>query len=443
MALRETGREEQSQESIAGDRAMRHLWKSIGQKRTIAIPYKPSPPIIQYLSDMRDATKMALAYALVDARINGGRIPNPIRLRKEVRPWFISSMPYARHHINPVCSKASALLRSYRKKHKKLGLPSLEKLSMRIDGELFKMTREDRAVCIRITIRPKVYEYLRFYPKHKKWEAYSQGRLGEVTLTCDRVLLTFISGLSTKPLGNPIVGVDLNFSSIDCTPIRSHKLGTPLTISTSNIEHIQDSFSRRRRRLQLHIGNPQKRVRKLEETRGRQGFRIRDTLHKLTTRLVGTYPNATFVFENLKHIRDRRREGGRFRTRLNRWPYRMAQVMVDYKSPMATLFTTPRGTSSRCPVCGGKIEHPTRIPSDIRWKVSVCPTCAVDYDRNRLASLAIACRGARLCGQPFSVSEEASWLLERDEYLWHGSVVDTAIASGTEEGANAPKEVLS
>ena len=305
------------------------------------------------------------------------------------------------------------------------------------------MTREDGDVCIRVTIRPREYEYLKFKPNHKKWGAYSLGRLGEITLTCDRLLLTFVDGPSSKPLGDPLVGVDLNFATVDCTPIRRRKLETPLTISTGNIEHIQDSFARRRRRLQLHVKNPLKRQRKLEEARGRQRSRIRDSLHKLTTGLVRTYPNATFVFEDLKGIRSRPREGRRFRTRLNRWPYRMAQTMVDYKSPMATLYPNPRGTSAQCPVCGGKIEHPTRIQSDMRWRVSVCPTCGADYDRNRLASLAIACRGARLCGQPFSVSEDASWLLVRDEYLWHGSVVDTAIAGGTEEGANAPKEALS
>ena len=118
-------------------------------------------------------------------------------------------------------------------------------------------------------------------------------------------------------------------------------------------------------------------------------------------------------------------------------------MMVDYKSPKATLYPTPRGTSSRCPVCGGKIEHPTRIPSDIRWRISVCPTCGADYDRNRLASLAIACRGMRLCRRPFSVSEDASWHLVKDEYLWQGPVADRALAGGTEEGANAPKEAKS
>ena len=425
---------------------MSHLWKSLGEKRTIAIQYEPTPILLKYLADMRDATKMAMAYALVDARLNDGKIPSPIRLRKKVRPWFVSLMPYARHHINPVCSKAVALLRAYRKKHKKLALPSLEKLSMRIDGELFKMTKSEvdgQVVAIRVTIRPHEYECIRFTPNHKKWDAYSQGRLGEITLTEDWLLLTFMRGLATKPLGDQLVGVDLNFATIDCTVIDDDgRLGHPITIPTTNMEHIQDSFSERRRRLQLHVRNPQKRAKKLEETRGRQRRRIKDALHKLTTELVRRYPSATFVLENLKHIRNKPTEGRRFRKRLNRWPYRMAQVMVDYKSPRATLYPTPRGTSSRCPVCGGKIEHPTRIPSDMRWKVSVCPTCGADYDRDRLASLAIACRGARLCGRPFSVSEDASWHLVRDEYLWHGSVVaDTTMAGGTEKGTNAPKEV--
>jgi putative transposase len=376
--------------------ATTHLWKSLGQKRTIAIRYDPSPHVLAYLSDMRDATRMVLAYALVDARLHDGKVPSPIRLRKKVRPWFVSAMPYARHHINPVCSKAVALLRAYRKKHKKLALPSLEKLSMRIDGELFKMTKdEDGQVTIRVTIRPHEYAYVRFRPNHKKWTTYSQGRLGEITLKEDRLLLTFVDGLSTKPLGDPLVGVDLNFATIDCTPIDKGRLGQPVTIPTGSIEHMQDSFSRRRRRLQLHVNNPQKRAEKLEETRGRQRLRIKDALHKLTTDLVRRYPGATFVFEDLKNIKGKRVEGRRFRTRLNRWPYRMAQTMVDYKSQKATLYPNPRGTSSKCPVCGGKIEHPTRIPPGIRWKVSVCPTCGADYDRNRLASLAIACRGSR------------------------------------------------
>jgi putative transposase len=146
-----------------------HLWKSLGQKRTIGVQYVPSNQILSYLSDMRSATRAALAYAVVDARLHDGKIPSPIRLRKMVRPWFVSTMPYARHHINPVCSKAVALLRAFRKSHKQLALPSLKKLSMRIDGELFKMTKsQDGQVTIRVTIRPREYQFIRFISAHKK-----------------------------------------------------------------------------------------------------------------------------------------------------------------------------------------------------------------------------------------------------------------------------------
>jgi len=70
-----------------------HLWKSLGQKRTIAVHYEPSQAVIKYLIDMMDATRMAMAYALVDAKLNAGKIPSPIRLRKKIRSWFVSSMP--------------------------------------------------------------------------------------------------------------------------------------------------------------------------------------------------------------------------------------------------------------------------------------------------------------------------------------------------------------
>ena len=104
--------------------------------------------------------------------------------------------------------------------------------------------------------------------------------------------------------------------------------------------------------------------------------------------------------------------------------------MVEYKSPKRTIYVSPRGTSSECPVCGGKLEHPA-------WAVSRCRTCGADYDRNRLASLAILLRGLRLCGQPFAVSADASWQSMRDEYLGAGSRPDAARAGWT-EAANAP-----
>jgi len=111
----------------------------------------------------------------------------------------------------------------------------------------------------------------------------------------------------------------------------------------------------------------------------------------------------------------------------------MYQSIIEYKSSKRTIYVSPRGTSSRCPVCGGKIKHPT-------WAMSRCEKCGGDYDRNRLASLAILLRGLRLCGQPFAVSADASWQLLRSEYLYTPAVSDSWREGWTEEAANAPNE---
>ncbi|MCL4344272.1 MAG: hypothetical protein M1291_04870, partial [Thaumarchaeota archaeon] len=54
-----------------------------------------------------------------------------------------------------------------------------------------------------------------------------------------------------------------------------------------------------------------------------------------------------------------------------------------------------------------------------------------------LASLAITLRGLRLCGYPFTVSADASWLTMKNEYLYTGHQPKMARAGMTEE-AYAP-----
>ncbi|MEM3196577.1 MAG: zinc ribbon domain-containing protein, partial [Conexivisphaerales archaeon] len=101
-------------------------------------------------------------------------------------------------------------------------------------------------------------------------------------------------------------------------------------------------------------------------------------------------------------------KGRKFRTKLNRWPYRLYQKMIEYKSSYKTVYVNPRGTSSECPVCGDKLKHQA-------WGISKCETCGVDYDRDRLASLAITLRGLRL-----PVYRECGWPSLKDEYLYTG-----------------------
>jgi putative transposase len=428
---------------VATHPAENHRWKAgEGEKRTITVEYQPSASILRYLSDMRDALRGAIAQAFVLARAVGGNsVPNPIALRRTVKPWFDSSYEYARHHVNPLCRAAVALLRSYRKKHRgRLALPQVKRLAMRIDSELFRITVNPHgSVAVRLTLKPFTYETIIFTPRHKKWAEYSQGEASEILLTESRLYITFtLRPGAEKPMGARLAGVDLNFHNLDYTPLGGGAGGLepPHTRQLSRIVKVQVDFSGKRRRLQLHIKNPAKRARKLVETRGRQRNRVKDALQQLSTKLVRENPDTSFVFEDLKGIRrNGEKERGTttrmLRTYLNRWPYRMFQEMVEYKSHCRTLYVSPRGTSSECPVCGGALEHPA-------WAVSRCETCGVDYDRDRLASLAILQRGLRLCGQPFAVSAGASWQQMRNEYLYASGERKAGGAGGTEQAANAP-----
>ena len=135
--------------------------------------------------------------------------------------------------------------------------------------------------------------------------------------------------------------------------------------------------------------------------------------------------------EDLTNIRKSARpQSNKLRTYLNRWPYAEFLRMIEYKSPDKTIKVNPGGTSSECPVCGGKVKHPA-------WKISRCENCDQDYDRDRLASLAISLRGIDLCGDPFPVSAVTSVLSVMDEYLYTGSMPD-ASGSGWTETAYVP-----
>ncbi len=400
---------------------MTHPWKSSGSKRTIWWYYEPSDQIIAYLKDMRNAIHRGVMEADSMRRISG-RIPSPIDLRRNVKGWFDSSYDYARHHLNPVCRSAVAILRSFVKNGRGKKYPGIRKLAIRLDSELVKIVDG----MIRITIKPGEYEYIPINTKSSKYQDYSRNPIAEALITNRIVSLSFRIS-ETKDTGEEFIGADLNFRTVDFTTV-SHagQISGVETMQVGRIVKIQNDFSRRRQKIQEHVRNPQKRSRMLRRTRGRQRNRVNDELHKTSTDFVRAHPNASNVLENLKGIRKSSgNRGKKFNAYLNRWPYSKYQDMVEYKSRRKTIYIDPRGTSSWCPVCGGKLSHPA-------WSISRCDNCDRDYDRNRLASLAILLRGLDLCGDPFPVSVRASLPSVMDEYLYRRNQPGIPEAGGTE-----------
>ena len=191
---------------------MSHSWKSKGEKRTVVWSHEPSDEIIVYLKDMQQAIRYALLVAYRDAiRDKKHRLPSPIQLRREIREWFYPRYGYARHHINPVCRVAIAMLRSYKKNHYgELRIPEVKKLAMRIDSELFKIVDGK----IRITLQPNHYAWIPINTANKHYGEYSKGRPSEPLITNHKVCLTSVIS-NDKPLGSRLIASDLNFDSID------------------------------------------------------------------------------------------------------------------------------------------------------------------------------------------------------------------------------------
>ena len=399
---------------------MSHVWKSSGEKRTIWWYYEPSDQIMFYLKDMRDAVHYGVLKAEELRRINK-KMPSPIDLRREIKTWFDSTYSYAKHHINPVCRISIAILRSFRKNRKDKKFPDVRKLSMRLDSELVKL----QDGFLRITIRSGEYEYIPINRKHSKFNEYSEFGISELLLTERKVVLSF-KRPNNKEIGEKKIGVDTNVSNLSMTVVNKGKITDVLVKSTKDVVKIQNDFSRRRTKAQKHIRNPQKRDRKLRHARGRQRNRVRDELHKLSRKLVDANSDATFIVEDLTNIKKTAKpESKNLRKNLNRWPYAEFLRMIEYKSQNKTIKVNPGGTSSECPVCGGRLKHPT-------WKISRCENCGRDYERDRLASLAITLRGLDLCGDPFPVSAESSLPSMMDEYLYVRSKPDASEAGRTE-----------
>ena len=399
---------------------MAHPWKSSGSKRSIWWYYSPSDSIIQYLRDMRDAIRYGVMKSYIHWK-GEGTIPSPIDLRREMKSWFDSRYCYARHHINPVCRSSIAILRSFRKNMRGKAFPEVRKLSMRLDSELVKIVG-DR---IRITIQPGEYEFIPINTRNKKYKEYSKYRISELLIT-DRIVSLSFSIKVDKEISSETVGMDINFKNITGTVMHGSNITEVIDIPTHNIVNIQNDFSRRRRKIQKHIRNPQKRKKKLKQTRGRQQNRVKDAMHKLSSSLVKEYPDSSFILEDLKNIRRTSEpKSKKIRTHLNRWPYNQFQRMMEYKSKNRTIYVNPEGTSSECPVCGGKVKHPV-------WKMSRCENCGRDYDRDRLASLAISLRGLDLCGDPFPVSAIASVPSRMGEYPYTRNQPEISGADGTE-----------
>jgi len=147
---------------------------------------------------------------------------------------------------------------------------------------------------------------------------------------------------------------------------------------------------RRYAELRRHLGG-KKLLTEIRKNKDKESNYMKDVNQKISTeiiRIAKNYPNAVIVLENLKGIRDKIQWGKRMNKKAHSWAFKELEDMIVYKAhnnSIAVRRVYPKGTSSTCKNCFGKIR---RSPS----ARAVCETCKKEYNADWLGAVNITRR---------------------------------------------------
>jgi putative transposase len=343
-----------------------------------ALPEGSYDYLLEFLRLYRDAVQI-----IVD-RIWG---INEKLSKKKLHRLFYSdliSMSFRAHHAKEIYVNAKNLMDSARGNSGRK--PVLRKLSARIDKYDYKLDLDNMTLKLHnnykvklrlITSRERV-------EKFRSWSNYElvvkyDGKSFWVSIYFKRVVK------SLKP--RTVMAIDLNFGNVtlaiytlDGRRVRLKKLKTPhKKILTHKIwiEKIQKRYPKSWRFI--------KGVRKAIE---RHGERIKniswDYAHKTgnTIAELALKHNSVIILEDLKKLRENNKKDKEFNKKLGLWFYRRIQFCIEYEAmerDLEVVKVNPRGTSSKCPRCGGRLVEDG-------YRVLRCMKCGFIGDRDVTAT---------------------------------------------------------
>ena len=202
------------------------------------------------------------------------------------------------------------------------------------------------------------------------------------------------------------------------------------SIDLKPITRVQGAMARKRASVARHIRKDQRHQKNvLRRYTKRERRRVDALLHRATHEILSQVGDRNIVLEDLSQtteqcMKDTR--GNDARRTLAVWTHGRFQRQIEYKSRTRVLHVDPRGTSSECPRCGGRLDHP-------EWRRSTCGDGKSDFRRDRAAAVSILNRGeVVLRGTALSPSA-LNGLLELSRW---GSERDSTEAAVTEDAAN-------
>ena len=299
------------------------------------------------------------------------------------------SMSFRAHHAKEIYINAKNLMESAKNNGGRK--PVLRKLSARIDKYDYKLDLNNTTltlklhnnyeVKLRLATSKERVEKFRSWSNYELVVKYEDGEFW-VSIYFKRI----VKSLNPRT----VIAIDLNFDNVTLTVftlddklIRLKKLKTPhRKILTHRIwvERIQRKYPKSWRFI--------KGVRRAIEKHGERIKNISwDYAHKTgnTIAKLAFRHHSVIILENLEKLKENNKKGREFNKKLGLWFYRRIQFCIEYEAmerDLEVVKVNPRGTSSKCPRCGGRLVEDG-------YRVLRCRKCGFVGDRDVTATINI------------------------------------------------------
>jgi len=360
--------------------------------KAVEVSYQPSENIIKLLEDFRGMVNYCIRIGLEKG------ITSRFRLSSEVYRE-LTRCGYHSWYVLGAIEVATVILKNYRKakrKKKNVRVPRARRLMAKLGNQAYKIIGDQ----LRIPIKPRQYFYVKLHKRVLEFLSDATLRLGSVTLTASKVVLTFVKTAEVaEPRG--YVALDINEKSID--GIASNR--KPIRYDLTKIYEINSNLFERVRKFQRETFNDRRIQKKvLSKWYQKRNNRVESILHKVSKEIVESAKAKGYgiILEDLKGIKkavNRRvwkinRFNGkaqrisvntkRLKRRLNQACMRKLQKFIKYKAlweGVKVVEVNPKGTSGRCSICGSSLEY-------LNVHQARCPRCGV-LDRQLNAAVNI------------------------------------------------------
>lgn len=335
-----------------------------------------------FKADERILSLMTTFREMINEAIRIGLTAKP-RSRYQLRNlvYYDFKRRYGLHsqYTYNACEVAFSIIRKYRKWGRR---PYAKRLTLKIQSESYWL----KHMLLRIPATPHEYLFVQLHVGEYQFAMLDDPMLkrGSLLITPDRVIVT-VSKQAQEMKSYGSVAYDINLRNVTGISTVSPE---PVIHDTSRALQIRAQY----RKVVSGFKRSDDRIRrKISSKYGtKERNKIGLDLHRISRQVVvhAKENKLSIVLENLRHIRrhhtKRAGETRRTRRKLNYWPFRLLQNMIQYKAMwegVPVKYINPSGSSKRCSVCRNMNYQ---LALEKVWR---CPKCGATVNRDTNAAI--------------------------------------------------------